>query len=78
MVGGIKGARVGGRLTDLTLEASMAKGAHNVGVVQVLGEGHLHGGPIWGALYVLVLLWSNDLQHIASMALAQLTFRFSC
>lgn len=49
-------------LTDLTLEAGMAQGTHNVGVVQVLGNGHLHGGPIWGALYVLVLLWSNNLQ----------------
>ena len=47
---------------DLALEAGMAQGAHNVGVVQVLGYGHLHGGPIWGALDVLVLLRCYDLQ----------------
>ena len=45
----------------LALEAGMAQGAHNVGVVQVSGEGHLHGGPVWGTLDVLVLLWCNDL-----------------
>ena len=49
-------------LTDLALKAGMAEGTHNVGVVQVLGDGHLHGGPIRGALYVLVLLRRNDLQ----------------
>ncbi len=41
----------------------MTQGTHDVGMVQVLGEGHLHGGPIWGALYILVLLWCYDLQH---------------
>lgn len=39
----------------------MAEGTHNVGVVQVLSDGHLHGGPIWGALDVLVLLRCYDL-----------------
>ena len=55
----------------------MAQGAHNVGVVQILGEGHLHGGPIWGALYVLVLLWCYDLKHIQALLLA-LTLDFLC
>lgn len=49
-------------LTDLALEAGMAKGAHNVGVVQVLGDSHLHGGPIRGTLDVLILLRCYDLQ----------------
>ena len=39
----------------------MAEGTHNVRVVQVLGEGHFHGGPIWGALNILVLLRRYDL-----------------
>lgn len=52
----------GFRLADLALEAGMAEGAHNVGVGQVLGDGHLHGGPIWGALYVFILLRCYDLQ----------------
>ena len=41
----------------------MTQSAHNVGVVQMLGESHLHGGPIWGPLYILVLLWCYDLQQ---------------
>ena len=52
----------GFRQTDLALEAGMAEGANDVGVVQVLGDGHLHGRPIGGALYVLVLLRRYDLQ----------------
>lgn len=49
-------------LSYLALEAGMAECAHNVGVVQVLGDGHLHGGAIRGALNVLVLLRCYDLQ----------------
>jgi len=41
----------------------MTQGTHNVGVIQVLGKGHLHGGPIWCAFDILVLLWCYDLQH---------------
>lgn len=40
----------------------MAKGAHNVGVGEVLSQRHLHGGPIRGALDVLVLLGGHNLQ----------------
>ncbi len=53
----------------------MTQGAHNVGVVQVLGKGHLHGGPIWGALYILVLLWCYDLQHQDLTKMAPTTTR---
>lgn len=49
-------------MTDLTLEAGMTEGSHNVGVVQVLSDGYLHWGSIRGALYVLVLLRRYDLQ----------------
>lgn len=42
-------------------EAGMSHRVYNVGVAQILGEGYLHGGPIRGALYVLVLLWGDDL-----------------
>lgn len=45
----------------LACEAGMSECAYNVGVVQVLGEGYLHWGPVRGALYILVLLWSYDL-----------------
>ena len=50
----------------------MPEGSHNVGVVQALGQGDLHGGPIWGALDVLVLLWRNDLQNTTSVITAGL------
>ncbi len=47
----------------LAAEAGVSKGMYYIGVAQAMGEGHLHGGPVWGALYVLVLLWRYDLHN---------------
>ena len=54
--------------THLAHEAGMSEGVYNVGVAQVLSEGYLHGGPIRGALYVLVLLWRYDLHSQISQS----------
>ena len=55
----------GGRY--LAGKAGMSECMYDVGVVQAAGQGDLHGGPVWGALYILVLLWGYDLQAGGSL-----------
>ena len=49
-------------LAYLTVKAGMSECVYNVGVAQVLSQGHFRGGPVRSALYVLVLGWRNDLR----------------
>ena len=45
----------------LAIEIGVSESVNDVGVVQVFGERYLHGNPIRGTLYVLILCCCYDL-----------------
>ncbi len=47
----------------LAVKAGVPEGMYYVGVGQPPGQSYLHGGPIWGTLYVFVLLRRYNLHH---------------